>query len=68
MDKYYIIKKDKQSEYNKMSPGFFDFPCRLIEKHKGSEFYNHWRLGSGTQDTLIVTKIKIEDLEEVKVI
>ena len=69
MEKYYKIKSDKINEYgNKLSKGFVKFPCILLKKNlnKESGLYHYWRLKEHSQDEMIMTAIKIEDLEEVK--
>ena len=67
MEKYYQIKKDKISSYPNIGKAFFDFPCRLMEWNVGVDTYYHWRLKPGSQDESLLTKILLEDLEEVKI-
>jgi len=67
-NKYYILKPEKIGEYgNKLSKGFVKFPCILLEKNlnKESGMYYFWRLKENSQDEMIMTSIKIEDLVEV---
>jgi hypothetical protein len=67
---FYRIKEDKQIDYqNKELKGFIDFSCQIFEKNfnKEEQFYYYWRLRNNSQDEMICTKIKFEDLYEVEV-
>lgn len=70
MKKYYKIKSEKISEYgNKLSKGFVQSPSSFLEQNLNREtgVYYYWRLKERSQDEMIMTIIKIEDLEEVKI-
>ena len=70
MEKYYKIKSDKINEYgNKLSKGFVQFPCLLLQQNLNKEegLYYYWRLKERSQDEMVMTTIKLEDLEEVKI-
>lgn len=61
----YKIKKEKISEYsNKELKGFLDFGCQIFKENLDKEngVYHYWRLRANSQDEMILTKIKMEDL------
>jgi hypothetical protein len=66
MKNYYKIKEEKKSEYKNLKKGFIQFPLTLSERNLNKEdgVYYYWRLKDNSQDEVVVTAIKIEDLEE----
>lgn len=70
MKKYYILNPEKIGECgNKLSKGFIKFSCIFLEQNisKESGVYYFWRLKENSQDEMIMTSIKIEDLVEVSI-
>jgi len=70
MKKYYKIKSEKINEYSsKLSRSFIKFPSFLLECNfnKESGVYYFWRLKENSQDEMVMTPIKFEDLEEVSI-
>jgi len=70
MEKYYKIKPEKINEYSsKLSRSFIHFPCFLLECNLNKEagVYYFWRLKQNSQDEMVMTAIKLEDLEEIKI-
>lgn len=67
---YFKIRKDKLSNYNNLENGFVKFPCQLSSTGNISndkKIYYYWRLRNNSQDEIIVTPIKFEDLELISV-
>lgn len=61
----YKIKKEKISDYkNKGLKGFLSFGCQIFNENLDKEngVYHYWRLKPNSQDEMILTKIKMEDL------
>ena len=69
MEKYYKIKQEKINEYHSLDRAFISFPNFLLECNLNREagMYYYWRLKPGSGDEMIVTKIKLEDLEEINI-
>ena len=69
-NKYYIVKPEKVNEYgNKLTKGFIKFPCILLECNLNREIgmYYFWRLKENSQDEMVMTALKLEDLVEVSI-
>ena len=66
MYKYYKIKKDKISSYSGLK-AFIEFAHSMYEPNISEKdgIYYYYRLAPGHQDTVVMTKVKLEDLEEV---
>ena len=63
---YFKIKDDKKNNYSGLK-AFIEYPHRLYEPNvsKIDGVYYYYRLAPGHQDTVVMTKIKLEDLVEV---
>ena len=62
---YFKIRKEKLSDYKNLTNGFVDFPVQLnkVNISNKNKTYHYWRLRTKSQDEMIVTPIKFEDLE-----
>lgn len=65
METYFKIKKEKLSNYPNLNNGFVCFACPLTEINVSNKdkIYYYYRLRNKSQDEMIVTPIKFEDLE-----
>ena len=67
MTHFFKIREDRKSNYSGIK-AFLEHPASLNPKNISKDgVYYCWRLAPGHQDTMVVTKIKLEDLVLVSV-